>query len=423
MNLAAVSFGAISTMVAYHIGINGHGLAARSTIWGIIVGVIIAALVGAIVSLPALRLRGLYLGLATIAFGVFLTDMILMDSNEHRLPLIHTKFSFFLAGQGINSLVMPPLKVGPLDLHNGTTFLVTVTVVFSLIGIGLVGIRNSSYGRRLTAMKDSPAASATLGQSLLKLKLSVFMLSAAIAGLGGILMSEALGSVTPDNFIIFLSLSLLMLTVVAGIGYVSGALMGGLLAGVGFSLVVATFHNLSSHHGSVHGLFSFLANFASVSPALIGIGVGRSPSGSVHDFIESYRTLRDRKLFLAGGAAVEVLIYVLALTGVIGNWTFSIITAILIMVFPVIGQITGPEAARQRAEEIPLELVGIDSPYTDAVRADLDRALGIEELTPVRRRPLAAVAAGNGAAPGAPAGSGRNGSRSGTSAGGSDAGA
>ncbi len=87
--------------------------------------------------------------------------------------------------------MIPPLKVGPLDLHNETTFLMTVTVVFALIGIGLVALRNSSYGRRLAAMKDSPAASATLGQSLLKLKLSVFMLSAAIAGLGGILMSMA----------------------------------------------------------------------------------------------------------------------------------------------------------------------------------------------------------------------------------------
>ena len=103
-------------------------------------------------------------------------------------------------------------------------------------------------------MKDSPAASATLGQSLVKLKLSVFMLSAAIAGLGGILMATALGSVTSDNFIIFLSLALLMLTVVFGIGYVSGALFGGLLAGVGFGIVVATFNNLAQHHADLHGL-------------------------------------------------------------------------------------------------------------------------------------------------------------------------
>ena len=396
MNLAVISFGAISTMIAYHIGVSGHGLGARSTLWGVVVGVVVTALIGAIVSLPALRLRGLYLGLATMAFGVFLTDMVLMDANLHKLPLIHTKFSLFVAGAGINSLVVPPLKIGPLDLHNQTTFLVTVTVVFALIGIGLVALRNSGYGRRLTAMKDSPAASATLGQSLLKLKLSVFMLSAAIAGLGGILMAMALGSVTPDNFSIFLSLSLVMLTVVAGIGYVSGALMGGLLSGVGFALVVTTFHGLAARHGSVHGLFSFLANFASVSPALIGIGVGRNPSGSVHEFIEGYKALRHRKTVLVGGVGAEILFYTLSLAGVLGHWSFAILTSVLVMVLPLIGRATDPQLARQRASEVPLEMVGLDSPYTDKLRGQLDQALGIAELTPRRERQALLVGGHNG---------------------------
>lgn len=403
MNLAAVSFGAISTMIVFHIGVTGHGLAARLTVWSVIVGVLITALVGALVSLPALRLRGLYLGLATMAFGVFLTDMILMDSNPHKLPLIHTKFSLFSAGAGINSLVMPPIKIGPLDMNNGTTFLVSVTVVFALIGIGLVALRNSSYGRRLTAMKDSPAASATLGQSLLKLKLSVFTLSAAIAGLGGVLMSTALGSVTPGNFDIFLSLSLLMLTVVAGIGYVSGALFGGLLSGVGFSLIVTTFQNLSSHHGSVHDLFSVLAHIATVSPALIGIGVGANPTGAVNQFIEDYLGLRDHKSVLVGGAAVEFLIYILTLTGVMSNWWFAILTSVLVIILPLVGLVAGPEAAHRRATEIPLELAGIESPYDEKLRDQLDRALGIDDAVllstgPVgtENRAASPVANGNG---------------------------
>ena len=53
------------------------------------------------------------------------------------------------------------------------------------LGVGLVALRHSSYGRRLSAMKDSPAACATLGQNPLRLKLSVFMLSAAIILVGG----------------------------------------------------------------------------------------------------------------------------------------------------------------------------------------------------------------------------------------------
>ncbi|HEX5265588.1 MAG TPA: ABC transporter permease [Acidimicrobiales bacterium] len=404
MNLAAVSFGAIGTMIVFHNGITGHGLASRTTVQWVVVGTLITALVGAVVSLPALRLRGLYLGLATLAFGVFLTDMVLMDVNPHQLPLLHTRFSLFSAGAGIGSLVMPPLKIGPLDLADGTSFLVTVAVVFAVLGVGLVALRNSSYGRRLTAMKDSPAASATLGQNLLKLKVSVFTLSAAIAGLGGILMSTALGSVTSGNYDIFLSLSLIMLTVVAGIGYVSGALFGGLLSGVGFGLVVATFNNLANNHVSLHGLWATIAHVAAVLPALIGIGVGMNPTGSVHQVVDSYRTLRDNRPVLVGGAVVEAVLYVLAVVGAIGNWWFAVLTSVLVMVLPLVGQYTSPVAVRERAAEVPLELTGIDTPYTDELRSQLDHALGIDDVARVdRRRAVGREGAGGPEAGAAPA--------------------
>ena len=380
MNLAAVSFGAIGTLIVFHLGVSGQGLAARSTIGGIVLGVLVTAFVGAIVALPALRLRGLYLALATMAFAVFMTAMVLHDGEPHKIPLLHSSFSFFPLG----TMIIPAPKIGPLDLHDGTTFLMTVTVVFAVIGVGLIALRNSSYGRRLTAMKDSPAASATLGQNLIKLKLSVFMLSAAIAGLGGILMSAAFTSVSPDHFSVFVSLALLMLVVVSGITYVSGALLGGLLAGVGFTLIVATFNALANKHLSLHGLFALLAHIAAVAPALIGIGLGRSPSGSVHDIVESYRSMRDAKGVLVGGAIVEAGLYLLALGGVLTNWWFAILTVVGVLLLPVVGQMVKPEAffgeeemARRRAE-VPLELVGIDTPYTRQLRDEVDRALGMD---------------------------------------------
>jgi len=308
----------------------------------------------------------------------------LQDVGDHKLPLLHTRFSLFTQG----SLLTPPLKVGPLDLHDGTTFLMTVTVLFALIGIGLVALRNSSYGRRLTAMKDSPAASATLGQNLVKLKLSVFMLSAAIAGLGGILMSTAMGSVTSDSFYIFLSLALVMLVVVFGVGYVSGALLGGVLAGVGFSIIAASFNHLGENHIDLHGLWLFLGHLAGVAPALIGIGVGRSPGGAVADIVDGYRPLaKARPILVAGGALVAVA-YGLALGKVINDWTFVAVLAVVFLLLPVAGQMLAPEAffgeeemARRRSET-PLELIGVDAPYTSAGQAELDRRLRLD--VPVR---------------------------------------
>src|ERR671910_556441 len=250
INLAVLSFGAIGAIVVHHFGISGRGGDARTTLLGYVLAAVVCAAVGALVALPSLRLRGLYLALSTMAFGVFVSNMVLREITERKLPLLHTEFSIFPSG----NLTVPRPKLGPIDLAAMPTFLMFVTVLFAAISVGLVALRHSSYGRRLTAMKDSPAASATLGQSLVSLKLSVFMLSAAIAGVGGALMTSQLGSANLDRYDIFLSLSLLMLTVVGGIGYVSGALFGGILFGVFFVAMQATFAKLGADHTDLESL-------------------------------------------------------------------------------------------------------------------------------------------------------------------------
>lgn len=376
MNLAATSFGAVGTVIVFHFGVSVVNFESRITIWGVLLGVIAASVVGGLVALPALRLRGLYLALATLAFGVFLTNMVLQDIGPHEL--FGYKYSLFTDG----NLLIPRLKVGPLDLANGTAFLMTVTVVFAIIGIGLVALRNSGYGRRLAAMKDSPAASATLGQNLVRLKLSVFMISAAIAGLGGILMSSALGSVQAESFSVILSLSLLMLTVSAGIGYVSGALFGGIMSGVGFTVIISTFNNLASGHEDLSTVYSSLAHVAAVSPALIGLGVGKNPSGTVHATVEGYRTLRNAKPVVIGAVVIEVLLYVLAYTDMLDKWWFGILTIVLVLLLPVFGQMLMPEAVLgaeevKRRRTTPPELVGVDVPYLEGERNALDQKLGL----------------------------------------------
>ncbi len=194
-------------------------------------------------------------------------------------------------------------------------------------------------------MKDSPAAAATLGQNLVKLKLSVFMLSAAIAAIGGVLLSAASVSVTSNTYIIFISLALVMLTVVGGIGSVAGALMGGVLAGTAFNALTSTFTNLSTDHGG-GGPWNFLANLSLVAPALIGISLGRNPSGAVPQIVASYRPLWRVKSVLALGVAAEVVAYLLVLTKVMGNWWFVLATAAIALIVPGIGRLVKPDAFR-----------------------------------------------------------------------------
>jgi branched-subunit amino acid ABC-type transport system permease component len=344
INLAPVSFGAIATIIVFHLGLSGTGPAQRITVWGIVVGVVVTALVGGLIALPALRLRGLYLALATLAFGVFVSDMIIADILPHVLPIFHVHFSIFPNG----TLQIPPPKIGPIDLTSPKTFLTVSTCVFVLVGVGLIALRRSSYGRRLTAMKDSPAAAATLGQNLVKLKLSVFMISAAIAGLGGILLSAATVNVDDTTYIIFVSLALVMLTVVGGIGNVAGALMGGILAGTAFTALTSTFTNLSTDHGG-GGFWSVMANLSLVAPALIGVSLGRSPSGAVPDIVASYRPLWRVKTVLALGVAAELTAYFLVLTGVMGNWWLVLATGVIALALPAIGRAVRPEAFRSSA--------------------------------------------------------------------------
>lgn len=400
MNLAVLSFGAIATILVFHNGISGRGVEARLTLWGVVLAVAITAVVGALVALPALRMRGLYLALATMAFGVFVSDMIIADIVPHRLPLLHTEFSIFTSG----SLIVPALKIGPLDLHDGTTFLMSVTVVFAVLGIGVIALRNSGYGRRLAALKDSEVASATLGQNVVKLKLGVFTLSAAIAGLGGILMSSALGTVTADNFSIFLSLSLVMLTVSTGIGYVSGALLGGLFAGVGFAVIIASFNNLAHASTGLHGLYSALAHISAVLPAVIGITMGRSPSGFIHDLFDSWRRMwAGARRVVYGGLAVQAVLYVLALVRVLDNWWFGIGTYLILTMLPVVGMMVAPQVMSDTPARraVPPETIGIDVPYEDAAMARIDARLGLPErraaITPSGGPPPARVPAAQAA--------------------------
>jgi branched-chain amino acid transport system permease protein len=339
INLAPVSFGAIATIIVFHLGLSGTGLTQRITPWGLLLGVGVTAIVGGLIALPALRLRGLYLALATLAFGVFVSDMIIADIAPHVLPIFHLNYSIFPNG----TLQIPALKLGPIDLSSARTFLTTSTCIFIVVGIGLVALRRSNYGRRLTAMKDSPAAAATLGQNLIKLKLSVFMISAAIAGLGGVLLSAASASVNATTYIIFISLALVMLTVVGGIGSVAGALMGGILAGTAFQALTSTFSNLSLDRGG-GGFWSVLANLSLVAPALIGISLGRNPSGAVPDIVARYRPLGQIKGVLALGLVAEVVAYLLVLTKVMGNWWLVLATGVIALALPAIGRAARPEA-------------------------------------------------------------------------------
>ena len=333
INLAPISFGAIGAIVAYHHGLIGPGFPdQRTSLWGIGIGIVVTMVLGGLVALPALRLRGLHLALGTMAFGIFLSTFILSFTGVVTIPLIHLHLAF-VGG----AMTVPPVKFLAWSLASPKAQLLSSTVLFIFLGVGLVALRRSPYGRRLVAMKDSPAASATLGQSILWLKVSAFMLSSGLAAVGGILYCIALGSVQTTTFDIFLSFGLVMATVVGGMGNVSGALFGGVFFGVGLTAVQHTLFNLANAHNSWGQLFSWATAYhlAALLPATIGITLGSNPSGSIAKIVEGYRPVVEDRVVLIGTLLAIGVTYAMTATHVWGNWWFVFCVGMIGLLAPL----------------------------------------------------------------------------------------
>lgn len=354
VSLCQMSFAAVGAIVMAHHGQGGDPM-------GLVYAGLICAAVGALVALPALRLSGIYLALATAAFAVFL-DRWFFTLPAFDLGPVH------IAVFDLGVIAVQPLDVPGIDSTSRTAQLIVLSVIFSVSYLLVVAVRRSRFGQRLLAMKDSPAACATLGLDITRLKLAVFALSAAMAGVGGALYAGTLGSVGYERFNLFESLPLLLLAVVGGIGTASGALFAGLILG-GFPIAA--------------GVWPFLTSLNRILPGTMGIAMGRSPNGAVRDIAGRYRPLTLVPAALLGMAVSLLLAASLAVGGILSGWGLLIATAIALVVWPqaaelVVTRRSSAEVATEHAGA--LEWAGIDRPLTEAELQEIDRVLGLDQV-------------------------------------------
>lgn len=358
ISLATLTFGAIGALIYGHLGATGNPLA-------LVLAFLVPAFVGALIALPALRLSGIYLALGTAAFAVAL-DRWIFNLGDFDLGPFH--ISLFELG----STEVAPLKVFGFAFDTPARQMVLVSVAFALISVVVVAVRRSRYGRRLLAMKSSEAACATLGLDLVGTKLSVFALSAGIAGLGGAIYGMQLRSISPQNFGFVNGLPVLLLAVVGGIGAVGGALMAGASL-MGFLPLIAT-------------LGAFFANLASVLPGLAGIGLGRNPNGSVHDMREGFAPILRYRPAIIGLIVAVPALWALRLAGVLGNSGFYILLAVAPIAAVTTAAVrvgTGDGTVDEdtpTVDDVPLEWKGFSVPWEPNDVDELDRALGMNEV-------------------------------------------
>ncbi len=293
ISLAQITFTGLGGVAMVTWGANG-------SLVGVVISIVLCAAVGALVAFPALRLSGIYLALATAAFAMFCSAMVF---NQTKIM------------PGAN-LPVPPLKIGPLRVNSDYRQLVLLAIVFAVVGNGLVALRRSSWGRRLTAMKDSPVACATLGLNLTSAKVGVFALSAAIAGTAGAVSGRTF---VAESLVLPSSLSVTMLAVVGGIGSVAGAFIGGVLLG-GASIGASVFA------ANAVGIFNFISlkvtDVLSFAPALMGVSLGREPEGVAPQLSVGFREVGKSPISLVIAAAGGFAIWLAANTDAISGWSF-----------------------------------------------------------------------------------------------------
>lgn len=218
MNVLAAYSGQLSMGNAAFFGIGAYavGISVDKLNWplaaGFLLGIVVAAVAGFIVGLPAARLSEIYLAIATLAF--------LLLFNQ--VTAIWKPVTGAAEGLPVHGQVL-----GPLDLGDSRTLLyVVLAAAMAILWVGN-NIISARYGRAFLALKASEHAAASAGIDVMSHKLGASVLSAAMTGAAGCLYAVVVGYIEPAIFDVFLSVSLLTMVIVGGRGFV-GSILGAL---------------------------------------------------------------------------------------------------------------------------------------------------------------------------------------------------
>lgn len=176
-------------------------------------GAFLSAGFGFLVGLPALRLEGPYLTIATMGFGMAVTQFV-------------GHWSFLGGRMGLD---IPKLRLLGVELRSDTEIYYLIMSVAVTMTVGARNLVKTRVGRALIAIRDSDIAAQTMGVNLTYYKTLAFAISAFYTGIAGGLMAFVLGFISPENFNLMLSIVFLGMVVVGGLGSIPGSITGAVL--------------------------------------------------------------------------------------------------------------------------------------------------------------------------------------------------
>ena len=169
----------------------------------LLVGGLVAALFGVIIGLPALRLRGDYLAIVTLAFGEIVRSVFMNSSDES-----------FGGSLGLNTP----------RFDKNTLFIIALILVLACLAVTQNLIR-SKHGRAITSIRDNEIAAKATGINVTKYKLLVFTVSSFFAGIAGVLYSYSNFTVQSAKFSYTYSIEILVMVVLGGMGSINGSII------------------------------------------------------------------------------------------------------------------------------------------------------------------------------------------------------
>ena len=174
----------------------------------------ISGLIGFLLGIPILRLKGFYIAMATLAFGVVVSEIILQWSS--------------VTG-GDNGFSVPTARIGGLIFDSDFKLfylIIPVTILMTILAKNLV---NGYIGRAFIALRESEIAAQTIGIDLAKYKTIAFAVSAFYTGVAGGLFAFLITYLSPDAFTIELSIDFISMIVIGGMGSILGSIIGAVI--------------------------------------------------------------------------------------------------------------------------------------------------------------------------------------------------
>jgi len=170
-----------------------------------------SAVLGLIVGLPALRLKGIYLAIATLAFNVIVEEVI-------------TRWESLTGGNSGQHL--KPIEVFGFKLASDASFYYLCLALTILSILAMLNLLRSPTGRAFVAIRDSEISASCMGVNLAKYKTLSFAISAALTGIGGALYAHKVTFISPEQFTLLQSIELVTIVILGGVGSLHGAVLG-----------------------------------------------------------------------------------------------------------------------------------------------------------------------------------------------------